>query len=413
MDQTDKVEIEVYDWDNHFLGDSPIVAEDIVDISWDDALCELGEFSFRVPANNVHREHLMDIKNHIRLFAYVVNQVTGIVTRRRVYDGQITNPFVMIGQDGVPYIECRGIALASELAETICHTNFLRQEYPYTAPAYVLGVYNDWVSQENRWLLDPEGEQTTVYDVGQLKTDHKISYFEFLREIADYTRSCFCLLPGRKIRWFNQTYRSSPLHACYLDFYDKDDLPEDTLPIKSLTVEQVSNTVISSVFAHGNSSYPEWLDVDWQPGYPWTVRLVDWITILENRETIDAYGEHQVYKEFAQAGSQEALQRLAQNYLLNNNAPQHVYSLEVANLTPGSIYPGDVIRVDYDGVDDTGRYLSIHEDLVLISASHTIDPSTKLYSGTLSLSEKVTQILDNGDIIQQLTARLTDAHANG
>lgn len=409
----DRIEIEIYNQDNEIVGDGPIMAENIISPNWVDALSELGEFSFRILATSEHRDAVKDIRNHIRLYAYVYDAGNDKYERRHVYDGQITSANIIVEQSGVPYIEVHGLSLAAELVEMICHTNFLRQEYPFVAPAYVLGVYSDWVSEENKWKLDPTGEQETVYDVGQLKTDHKISYFEFLCDIADYTRSCFCIMPGRKIKWFNQTYPESALHACYLDYYDKDDLPEDTLVIKSLTEEQVSNTVISSVFAYGNNNYQEWLDVNWQPGSPWTVRLVSNVTILENQDTIAQYGEHQVYKVFDGAGSQAALQRLAQNYLLNNNSPQHSYAVEVANLKPGSIYPGEMLRVDYDGVDSNGRYLSIHKDLVVISIEHSIDDDLKQYSGVLTLSEKVTRIIDNGDIIQLLTAKLSDAHAVG
>lgn len=413
MDLKDIVEIEVYDSANNFLGDRPILAEEIVSIEWEDVLCELGAFSFRLFAHDEHREDVMDIRNHIQLFAYVHNPETGKTERRHVFDGQINNPIIVIGEEGVPYIEVRGLSLGAELSDIVCHINFLNREYPYTGPAYVIDNYRGRYLGEREWALDPSGEQVTIYDVGQLKTDYKISYFEFLCDIADYTRSCFCVKPGRLIRWLNQTYPDSGLHACYLDYYDKDDLPLDTLPIKSLSLEQVSNTVVSSVYAYGNSTYNYWLDPSWAPGSPWRVRQLWNAVVLENLDTIAEYGEHQVYKLFDGAGSQEALQRLAQNYLLNNSSPQHQYSLEVANLTPGSLYPGDTLRVDYDGVDDTGKYLSIHEDLVCISVSHTIDPDTKLYTGSVSLSEKVTRIIDNGDIVQQLTARLADAHATG
>ena len=409
----DAVEIEIFDTHNNFLGDSPILPEEIVEIEWEDVLNELGAFRFRLFAHDEHRDLVMDTRNHLEFYAYVYDPETDNVERRHVYDGKITNPGIIISEEGVPYIEVNGLSIGAELSDIVCHINFLRQEYPYVAPAYVINNYKDRYLGEREWALDPDGEQETTYDVGTLAASHRISYFEFLNDISDYTRSCFCVKPGRLIRWLNQDYPDSGLHACYLDYYDKDDLPLDTLPIKSLSLEQVSNTAVSSVYAYGNSGYQEWLDPSWDPGAPWRVRQLWGATVLENLDTMNTYGEIQVRKDFAQAGSQDALKRCAMNYLLNNNSPQHKYGLEVANLTPGSLFPGDMLRVDFDGVDSSGKYLSIHDDLVCISVSHTIDPDTKLYTGTIELSEKVTRIIENGDIIQQLTSRLTDANATG
>ena len=410
------IEIEIYNQENELVGDGPLMSADIIDPSWEDTLCELGSFSFRVLANSPFRDHLTDIRNHIKIIAYyhdpkVTAYSSTYYDKANVFDGQITDTSIILDASGIPYIEVRGLSLAAELADVVCHINFSAREYPYTAPRYVVDNFAARYPTK-QWMLTPgcPGQQTT-FDVGQLAAYFKISYFEFLVNIADYTRSCFRVEPNRRIYWINQDYPSCKLHACYLDYYDKDDLPLDTLPIKSLTVGQVSNTAVSSVFAQGQGDF--WLDHNWDPGSPWRVRNLWGGVVLENLDTIAAYGEHQVYKKFGSATSQEALQRLAQTYLINNSEPQYEYSLEVANLVPGKCMPGHSIRVDYDGVDETGRYYSIHRDLVIISIAHTIDSDTKRYVGTLTLSDKVTRVLDNGDIVQMLTARLTDAYAVG
>ena len=173
------------------------------------------------------------------------------------------------------------------------------------------------------------------------------------------------------------------------------------------------------MYAVGNSVYRRWLDGNWVPGDPCRVRTLWGGVVLENLETQDTYGLRHVYKVFDKASRQESLQRLAQNFLLQNAKPQKVYSMEVApgyKINTASnrlLYPGQSIYVSYDGGDDSGKYLDIHEDLVILSAKYGIDTQTQAHTLSLELTDNITRHFGNGDIVQMLTSKVTGAHAVG